>query len=114
MVPEFVTLTTLPWTPTPARPVAEIVPKLVMVRLGVCEPETPKASPVIGPWFNVAPLQVTVTLLPVVGVQAAKAPEDAKTAAPGSIAANASRPNRYELRFRATPGNDEVSSLDPP
>src|ERR1700722_4761358 len=48
-VPEFVTLTTLPWMAIPPRPVAEMVPKFVMVRWGVCEPETPKASPVTRP-----------------------------------------------------------------
>jgi hypothetical protein len=36
-------------TPYEPSPVPEIVPKFVMVRLGVCDPETPKESPVTRP-----------------------------------------------------------------
>lgn len=49
MFPELTSVTTLPWMAMPANPVAEIVPKFVMVRFGVWLPETPNPSPVIRP-----------------------------------------------------------------
>jgi hypothetical protein len=49
MVPEFVTLTILPEMAEAPNPVPEIVPKFVIVRVGVCDPEIAPPSPVMTP-----------------------------------------------------------------
>ena len=48
-VPEFTRVTVLPSIPVPPKPVPEMAPKLVTLRIGVNDPETPKPSAVIMP-----------------------------------------------------------------